>query len=152
MTHPAAHAQILAVIASAADLARELLDVLQRESQALATMKLVAPAGFAGIKNQLVVAYRYKLEELQEVPMVPEAEPALAELKALNTEVMAAARHNAAALEGALEGNRRLLEIVVKAMDQQRVPATVGYSRVGNRAAPPRHSPASSSVMITRNL
>ena len=41
MTHPAAQAQILAVIASAADLARDLLDVLQRESQALATMKHV---------------------------------------------------------------------------------------------------------------
>ena len=152
MTEPAADAPIFAIIASAVDLAHELLDVLRREGEALAAMRLEAPTGFAETKNRLVVAYRYKLEELQESPLVPGADAALAELKALNTEVMAAARTNAAALEGAMEGNRRLLEIVVKAMDQQRAPATVGYGRVGNRATAPRRSPASSSVLITRNL
>ena len=115
-------------------------------------MRLKAPTGFAEAKNRLVVAYSYKLEELQEAVMAPEAKGALAELKALNAEVMAAARRNAAALEGALEGNRRLLDIVIETMNQQRPPATVGYSRVGNRAAPPRRSPASSSMMITRSL
>ena len=152
MTEPAADAPIFAIIASAVDLAHELLDVLRREGEALAAMRLEAPTGFAETKNRLVVAYRYKLEELQESPLVPGADAALAELKALNPEVMAAARTNAAALEGAMEGNRRLLEIVVKAMDQQRAPATVGYGRVGNRATAPRRSPASSSVLITRNL
>ncbi|MEI6558965.1 MAG: hypothetical protein WCO00_11210 [Rhodospirillaceae bacterium] len=149
---PAAEAPILAIIASAADLARELLEVLQREAQALATMRLEAPSGFTEIKNRLVVAYGYKLEELQEAPMAAEAEAALAELKTLNAAVMSAARTNAAALEGAMEGNRRLLEIVVKAVEQQRAPATVGYGRVGNRAAPPRRAQSSASMMITRNL
>ena len=152
MTEPAADAPIYAIIASAVDLAHELLDVLRREGEALAAMCLEAPTGFAEIKNRLVVAYRYKLEELQESPLVPGAETALAELKSLNIEVMAAARTNAAALEGAMEGNRRLLEIVVKAMDQQRAPATVGYGRVGNRATAPRRSPASTSVMLARRL
>ena len=146
-----AQAPIHAILASAADLARELLEVLDNEGEALAAMKLEAPAGFAETKSRLVVAYRYKLEELQEAPMVPEAGAALAELKTLNADVMAAARRHAAALEGALEGNRRLLEIVVKAVEKQRPPATVGYGRVGNRAAPPRRAPAA-SVMITRSL
>lgn len=149
---PAAEAPILAIVASAVRLAHELLEVLRREGEALAAMRLEAPTGFADAKNRLVVAYSYKLEELQEAPPAPGAETALAELKALNAEVMAAARRNAAALEGALEGNRRLLDIVITAMNQSRTPATVGYSRVGNRAAPPRRSNASSSMMITRNL
>ena len=106
----AAEAPILAIVASAAQLAHELLDVLRREGEALAAMRLKAPTGFAEAKNRLVVAYSYKLEELQEAVMAPEAKGALAELKALNAEVMAAARRNAAALEGALEGNRRLLD------------------------------------------
>ncbi len=148
----ASEAPILRIVASATDLARELLEVLRREGEALAAMRLEAPTGFAEIKNRLAVAYGYKLEELQEVPVTPEAEAALVELKALNTAVMTAARANAAALEGAIDGNRRLLEIVITAVDKQRAPATVGYSRVGNRAALPRRSPASASVMITRSL
>ena len=59
-------APILTVASEATAIARELLDVLQRESAALAAMRLQAPTGFAEIKNRLVVAYRYKLEELQE--------------------------------------------------------------------------------------
>lgn len=156
MTVPAAltfaEAPVLGIIASAIDLAQELLEVLERESQALAVMRLEAPTGFMEAKNRLVVAYRYKLEELQEAVIVPAAGPELAKLKEINEAVMAAARHNAAALEGAIEGNQRLLDLIVKAMDQQRAPVTVGYSRLGNRAAPPKRSPASASVMITRRL
>ncbi len=147
-----AKAPVLGIIASAIELARELLDVLRRESEALAVMRLEAPTGFIEAKNRMVVAYRYKLEELQEAVLGPEAEPELLQLKEINQAVMAAARHNAAALEGAIEGNQRLLDIIVKAMDEQRTPATVGYSRLGNRAAPPKRSPASASVMITRKL
>ena len=144
-------APILTVASEATAIARELLDVLQRESAALAAMRLQAPTGFAEIKNRLVVAYRYKLEELQEAAQVPEAKAALDELKAINVEVMAAARHNAAVLEGALDGNRRLIDLLIKAAERRRGPTTVGYGRVGNRAAPPRPG-AATSVMITRRL
>ena len=148
----AAPLPIQQTIAETATLARELLDVLRREAQALATMKLEAPTGFAEAKNRLIAAYAYKLEELREVDMAPAAEPALGELRHLNDEVLAAARQNAAVLEGAMAGNKRLLEIVVKAAGQQRAPATVGYGRIGNRAVAPRHSGAAGSLMITRNL
>ena len=148
---PSPPAPILAIVAETSAIARELLDVLQRESAALGAMRLQAPTGFAEIKNRLVVAYRYKLEELQEAASAPEAKPALDELKALNTEVMAAARHNAAVLEGALNGNHRLIDLLIKAAERRRGPTTVGYGRVGNRAAPPRAGTAT-SVMITRRL
>ncbi len=148
----APEAPIFAIIASATDLACELLDVLCREAEALAAMRLEAPKGFAETKNRLVVAYSYVLEELQETPLAPGTDAALARLKALNTDVMTAARSNAAALEGALEANRRMLDIVIKAMDRQRAPTTVGYGRVGNRSASPRRTPASASVLMTRTL
>ena len=143
---------VFRTIAETAQLAHELLDVLQRESQALGVMKLEAPSGFAEAKNRLIAAYAYKLEELREAEMAPEAEPALAELRRLNDEVLATARKNAALLEGAMNGNRRLLEIMVKVVGQQRAPATVGYGRIGNRAAPPRKAGSAGSMMITRSL
>ena len=153
MIEPAeAKAPIFPIIAGAVNLARELLDVLHREREAIASMRLEAPTGFAEIKSRLVVAYRYKLEELQESSLAPGSEAALAELRALNTKVMDAARTNAAALEGAIEGNQRLLEIVILAVSKQKAPATVGYGRTGNRSTAPRRSPTPTSVMITRSL
>ncbi len=155
MTEPAVHtakAAILGVIESATEITRELLVALRHESQALAAMRLTAPVGFAEAKGRLVIAYQYKLEELRECPMVPEAETALATLKELNVEVMAAARTNAAVLQGAITGSTRLLEIVIKAMAQRQPPPAVGYSRVGNHATLPRRSATSGSVMFTRRL
>ena len=149
---PVPEAPILRVIAATAALARELLDTLNREAQALAAMKLTAPRGFAEAKTRLVAAYGYKLEELREATMVPEAEAALAELRVLNDELMMAARHNAAAIEGAMDGNRRLLDLVVKAVSDKRAPTTVGYGRVGNRATAPRGTGPSVSMMITKSL
>ncbi|MEI6987416.1 MAG: hypothetical protein WCK65_14935 [Rhodospirillaceae bacterium] len=143
---------ILGVIAESADLARSLLDVLLREAEALGAMKLKAPTGFAEVKTRLIAAYAFKLEELREVPMVPAAESALAELRVLNDRVMDAARHNAAALEGAIEANKRLLEIVVKAVGEQSAPPTVGYGRIGNRSAVLRQGGPGVSMMITRKL
>ena len=96
MTASAAPPPILDVIAETTDLARQLLNVLRREAEALTAMKLKAPGGFTEAKTRLISAYAYKLEELRDTPMVPAAEPALADLRVLNDEVMAAATHNAA--------------------------------------------------------
>ncbi len=149
---PPSSPQILTVIGETADLARELLGVLNREADALATMRLKAPTGFAEAKTRLIAAYAYKLEELREAPMMPAAEPALAELKALNEQVMAAAKHNAAVLAGAMDANRRLIDLVIKAASQQAAQTTVGYSRIGNRAKAPKASERATSVLITRKL
>jgi flagellar biosynthesis/type III secretory pathway chaperone len=143
---------ILATITETLDLARELLQVLNKESEALAAMRLKAPVGFAEAKSRLIAAYSYKLEELRAATMQPEAEPALAELRALNDEVMAAAQHNAAMLSGAMDANRRVIDLVIKAARQQSMPPSSGYSRVGNRAQAPKTSDRATSVLITRKL
>lgn len=142
----------LGVIADTADLARELLDVLNREAAALTAMKLQAPTGYAEAKTRLIAAYTVKLEELREQPRGPEAEEAIAALRALNEAVLDAARRNAAMLQGAMDGNRRMIEIVVKAVERERAPATVGYGRLGNRATAPRFNDRAAPMMITRNL
>lgn len=86
--------------------------------------------------------------------MTAEAEPALTELRALNNEVMAAAKHNAAVLAGAMDANRRLIDLVIKAATHQATTqASAGYGRIGNRAKAPKASErATSSVLITRKL
>jgi flagellar biosynthesis/type III secretory pathway chaperone len=151
-TTPPLPIPILAAIAETADLARELLNVLTQEAEALSRMRLKAPTGFAEAKTRLVAAYAYKLEELREVPMDPAAEPALAELRVLNDEVMVAAKHNAAVLAGVMDANRRLIDLVIKAASQQSMPASTGYGRIGNRAKAPKPSDRGNSVLITRKL
>ncbi len=143
---------ILTAITETSDLARELLAVLTAETEALTKMCSKVPAGFAEAKTRLVAAYSYKLEELRDAVMVPDAEPALAELRRLNDQVMATAKHNAAVLAGAMDANRRLIDLVIKAARQQAAPPSSGYSRIGNRAQAPKTSDRATSVLITRKL
>ncbi len=150
MTASAAPPPILDVIAETTDLARQLLNVLRREAEALTAMKLKAPGGFTEAKTRLISAYAYKLEELRDTPMVPAAEPALADLRVLNDEVMAAATHNAAVLQGAMNANRQLIDLVVKAAAQHAKPTPGGYGRIGNRPTAPKSGDRASPVMMTR--
>ena len=148
----AAPATILGGIEDSASLARELLDVLRRESSALSAMPLSPPTEFAQTMGRLVVAYRYKLTELKDAPMVPEAKAPLDELKNLNTEVMAAARTNSATLQGAIDGNRRFLEIVIAATTRPHPAGEISYGRVGDRAALPRRPLSRNPAPMPRRL
>jgi flagellar biosynthesis/type III secretory pathway chaperone len=142
---------ITQLIADTSALAQDLLDILRRESEALASQRLMASTGFVEAKTRLISAYASKMEELREATMVAEAEPALAELRALNARVLESARANAAALQGAMDAGNRLLEIVVKSVNRQRAPATVGYGRLGNRPSP-RTSGRTTPMMVTKRL
>ena len=83
-----------AAIAEASGRARELIEVLKREAEALAGAGGVAPAGLIEVKAGLIAAYAHALERLRETPCVPELTldelRALDELKALDAELMMA--------------------------------------------------------------
>ncbi|MBI1209143.1 MAG: hypothetical protein GC191_17865 [Azospirillum sp.] len=145
---------LMASMTEAIALARDLIDLLARENAALAHRRLDAPAGYAEAKTRLIQAYEIKLEELAgATPSELQAEAAataLAELKAANLTLQAAAQSNAAALRGAIDANRQVLDIVVNAA-KQRLPAQSGYGRQGGRTGVAAYKPVQ-SVMLTQRL
>ena len=124
----------LVAIAAAIKAARALLGVLQREAKALAAMKIHAPTGYAEAKTRLTAAYADSLRVLAASGLAPEDEPALAALIEVNTELKAAAIHNTALLQGAIDANRRLIEIMAQAMARRPAPVAAWYAH--RRARP----------------
>jgi tetratricopeptide (TPR) repeat protein len=112
MTCPPQPLPLLATIAEVARLARELISVLTRESEALAGV-----ADLARAKTGLTAAYGQALERLRDLPKAPEAEPVLAELRALDAQLRTAAQHNAAALAVAQGAIGRTPETSLEALD-----------------------------------
>jgi tetratricopeptide (TPR) repeat protein len=86
---------MLATIFDASGIARELIGVLAREAEALVDGSGMIPAGLVETKVGLATAYARALERLRTMA-VPETEPALAELRALDARLMAVARQNLA--------------------------------------------------------
>ncbi len=99
-------------IAGASVLAHALIDILRRESRALAVMTFEVPNGFIEAKCRLIAAYTNKIEVVSRIPEVPETISALGELHMLNVEVLAAARHNALQIQGAIDGHRVLVATI----------------------------------------
>lgn len=127
----------LLAIADAIKAARALLAVLQREAKALAAMKIHAPTGFAEAKTRLTATYAESLRALAAAGLAPEEEPALAELVAVNAELKAAALHNTALLQGAIDANRRMIAILANAQALRRAPVSAWYAHRRQRAATP---------------
>ena len=99
-------------IAGASVLAHALIDILRRESRALATATFEVPAEFIDAKCRLVALYTNKVEMVQSIPALPETNSAQEELRMLNAELMTLARHNAMQIQGAIDGRRLLLAIM----------------------------------------
>ena len=117
----------------AVTLAGLLLDVLRQESAALAAGNFTGLPGFTTTKKRLVTAYAVKLDQLHETaPGAAVADGApLGVLQALNAEIVATARRNAAFLKGAIEGTRRVIGVVMRAHVPPRPPGSATYRANG---------------------
>jgi flagellar biosynthesis/type III secretory pathway chaperone len=122
------------VLAETLELAQALLGVLERENAALAATKFGEVGQLVEAKNRLIGAYGFKLEEIRDSAMTADAEPVLAELRRLNEQVLRMAEANAAALQGAIEGNQQVLDLILRAAGQQ-APVPAGYGRSGAKVA-----------------
>lgn len=144
---------ILAILEDAQALAERLLQVLDEEAVALDAMKLDAPAALIEIKSRLIAAYEIRMEEIQEAPRPLPAEAAslLETLRGTNKQVLKAAEANGVALQAALDANRQVVDIILRAAgEQQRRDSGVGYGRVGMRPAARTPAPIKGAMVATR--
>jgi len=156
-TLPPGVTALLEIVGRAQELMANLITTLADEVGAVSTMGRDAPSGFAEAKTRFSAALQITLEELGQVSADDRAHPtASAALKALEEDfriLREAANHNAAALQGAIDANRMMLDLIAETARTQQ-PRTAGYGRTGAAASGggAYRSPGAQPVMLTRKL